>query len=157
MNKYPTEISFVIGQARIHDMLNDSAKSVELYRRALAIESSNLESVASIACYHFYMDQPEIALRFYSRLVQLGVNTAELWNNLGLCCFYDGQYDMFFSCFEKALNLATDETLADVWYNLGQVCIAIGDMNSAFYAFKLALSYDSHHAESYSNLGVGLN
>ena len=121
MNKYPTEISFVIGQARIHEELNDSGKSVELYRRALAIESSNLESVASIASYHFYMDQPEIALRFYSRLVQLGVNTAELWNNLGLCCFYDGQYDMFYSCFEKALNVADDEILADIWYNLSQV------------------------------------
>ena len=123
MNKYPNEISFVIGQARIQEMLNESAKAVELYRRALAIESSNLESVASIASFHFYMDQPEIALKFYSRLAQLGVNTPELWNNLGLCCFYDGQYDMFFSCFEKALSLANDETISDIWYNLSQVSL----------------------------------
>jgi hypothetical protein len=42
----------------VHDMLNDSMKSVDFYRRALAFESSNLEAVASIAAYHFYIDQP---------------------------------------------------------------------------------------------------
>ena len=24
----------------------------------------------------------------------MGVNNTELWNNLGLCCFYASQYDM---------------------------------------------------------------
>ena len=34
--------------------------------------------------------------------------TAEIWNNLGLCCFYSGQYDLFYSCFERALSVADD-------------------------------------------------
>ena len=102
-------------------MLNDSAKAVEYYRKALSIESCNLEAVASIASYHFYTDQPEIALRFYKRLIQLGVNSAEVWNNLALCCFYDAQYDMFWTCFEKALQQADDTNFADIWYNISTV------------------------------------
>jgi len=102
-------------------MLNDSIKAVDLYKRALSVESSNLEAVASIASYHFYTDQPEIALRFYKRLVQLGVHSAEIWNNLALCCFHDGQYDLFYTCFEKALELADDSNIADIWYNMSQV------------------------------------
>jgi len=30
-----------------------------------------LESVASIAAYHFYIDQPEVSLKFYKRLVSI--------------------------------------------------------------------------------------
>ena len=46
----------MLGIGRIYDMLNDSAKAVELYRKVLFYESCNLEAVASIASYHFYMD-----------------------------------------------------------------------------------------------------
>jgi len=154
LNKYPYEISFLIGLARIHDMLNESIKAVDLYKRALSVESSNLEAVASIASFHFYTDQPEIALRFYKRLVQLGVHSAEIWNNLALCCFHDGQYDLFYTCFEKALELADESNIADIWYNMSQVAIAVGDLNSAYQALKIAVAKDSHHVESLNNLGV---
>lgn len=51
----------------------------------------------------------------------MGVANAELWNNVGLCCFYASQYDITLSCFDKALQLADDSTLPDIWYNIGQV------------------------------------
>lgn len=57
------------------------------------------------------------------RLLQMGVHNAELFNNLGLCCFYAQQYDHTISCFERALNLATDENIADVWYNISHIAI----------------------------------
>ena len=59
----------------------------------------------------------------FRRLLQMGVYNTELFNNLGLCCFYAQQYDMALNCFERALNLATDENMADVWYNIGQVAL----------------------------------
>lgn len=37
-------------------MLNDSVKSVEFYKKVLFYESCNLEAVACIASYHFYID-----------------------------------------------------------------------------------------------------
>jgi len=60
------------------------------------------------------------------------VNNTELWNNLGLCCFYASQYDMALHCFERALALADDSSLADVWYNIGQIAIGIGDLGLAY-------------------------
>ena len=50
----------------------------------------------------------------------MGVVNAEVWNNLGLCCFHAGQYDTTLSCFERALGLADNGSLPDVWYNIGQ-------------------------------------
>ena len=56
----------------------------------------------------------------------MGVYNAELFNNLGLCCFYAQQYDMTLNCFERALSLASDETMPDVWYNIGHVALVSG-------------------------------
>lgn len=53
----------------------------------------------------------------------MGVYNTELFNNLGLCCFYSQQFDHTISCFERAINLASEETIADVWYNISLVAI----------------------------------
>lgn len=65
------------------------------------------------------------------RLLQVGVYNCQLYNNLGLCCFYAQQYDMALPCFERALSLvADDDELADVWYNLSHVALVGGILTS---------------------------
>ena len=71
-------------------------------------EPINVEAIACVGMNHFYADQPEVSLRFYRRLLQMGVSNAELYNNLGLCCFYAQQYDMSLACMDRALTMATD-------------------------------------------------
>ena len=95
-----------------------------------------------------------MALRFYRRLLQAGVSSAELWNNLGLCCFHAGQYDLTLGCFERALALADDAAAPDCWFNIGHVALGIGDLSLAFQAFKVATACDPGHSESLCNLGV---
>ena len=151
---FPGETSMLLGQARIHDALNDMHLGVPLYKEVLKWDASNVEAIACLAANHFYTDQPEIALRFYRRLLMMGVNNTELWNNLGLCCFYASQYDMTLACFERAIKMADDEEAPDVWFNVGQVAIGIGDLGLAYQALKIAVSVDSTHAESFNNLGV---
>ena len=58
-------------------------------------------------------------------MVAAGVSNTELWNNLGLCCFYASQHDMALRCFDHAFALADDSSVADVWYNIGQVAIGM--------------------------------
>eukprot|EP00744_Colponema_vietnamica_P015647 GILI01021941.1.p1 GENE.GILI01021941.1~~GILI01021941.1.p1 ORF type:complete len:520 (-),score=157.53 GILI01021941.1:66-1583(-) len=152
--KFVGETHLLLGMARIYEQLNDSNKAIQIFKKVLHFDSCNPEAIACLASHHFYTDQPEVALRFYRRLVQMGINNAELWNNLGLCCFYASQYDMCLSCFERALALADDSNMADVWYNIGQVAIGIGDLGLAYQAFKISVSIDAHHSESFNNLGV---
>ena len=45
--------------------MNRLERSVHEYKEVLKQDSSNVEAVACIGTYHFYNDQPEIALRFY--------------------------------------------------------------------------------------------
>lgn len=54
----------------------------------------------------------------------MGAHSAELYNNLGLCCLYAQQLDLTLACFQRALELATDPLVkADVWYNLSHTAI----------------------------------
>lgn len=88
---HPGDTQLLLSIARVHDSLNNLDKGVTFYKRALQIDPACVEAIACLASHHFYTDQPEVALRYYRRLVQMGVNNTELWNNLGLCCFYASQ------------------------------------------------------------------
>ena len=120
------ESRVIIGIARIYDMLNDLENSSKAYKMVLEYDAGNIEAMACLAANHFYEDGPEVALRYYRRLLQMGVNNTELWNNLGLSCFHSSQFDMALSCFERALALAADDNEGDVWYNIGLVGVGIG-------------------------------
>ncbi len=97
--------------------------ATKFFKETLKQDNMNVEAIASIASNYFYTDHPELALKFYRRLLQMGIHGAELYNNLGTCCFYAQQYDMALTCFERALAESTDETAADIWYNIGQVAL----------------------------------
>lgn len=55
----------LLGEARVHDALNDGEASLALYKRVLHLDAGNVEAMACMAAHHFYSDQPEVALRFY--------------------------------------------------------------------------------------------
>ena len=128
---------------------------IKYYKEVLGSDSTHVEAIACIATNYFYSDQPEVALKFYRRLLQMGVYNSELFNNIGLCCFYAQQYDLIFACFERAISLASnDMQLADVWYNLGHVALGVGDSSLAYQCFRLCLAFNNDSAEAYNNLGV---
>lgn len=155
LEKFPGETTLQTGIARVYEAMNDMSNAVKCYKDVLKHDSTHIEALACIASHHFYTDQPEIALRYYRRLLQMGVYSAELFNNLGLCCFYAQQYDMTLQSFERALSLSDNDLItADIWYNIGQVAMGIGDTGLAQQCFRLVLSANNDHAEGYNNLGV---
>uniref|UniRef100_A0A8B9K0I7 Tetratricopeptide repeat domain 8 n=1 Tax=Astyanax mexicanus TaxID=7994 RepID=A0A8B9K0I7_ASTMX len=155
LDHFPGEVTLLTGIARIHEEMNNITSATEYYKDVLKQDNTHVEAIACIGSNHFYTDQPEIALRFYRRLLQMGVYNCQLYNNLGLCCFYAQQYDMTLSSFERALALvSSDEEQADVWYNLGHVAVGIGDLPLAYQCFKLALAFNNDHAEAYNNLAA---
>ena len=129
-------------------MLNENEKSFEKYKEALRLENNNIEAVACIANHYFYEDCPEVSLRFYKRLLELGVYNAEIWNNMAFCLFTNSQFDLFFPCIQRAINCSDDATLSDIWYNIGQIALSMGEIDIVFRALKLSLSYDDNNAEA---------
>ena len=95
-------------------------------------------------CFQVYEHVPtciHVCLRVCCRrLLQMGVYNAELFNNLGLCCFYAQQYDMTLTCFERALSLADDQTLPDVWFNIGHVALVSSECSLVGLVVKASAS-----------------
>ena len=99
-------------------------QSIDFYRNVLKLDNTNIEAIACIAANHFYNDQPEISLKFYRRLLQMGVTTSAIFTNVALCCFHAQQYDMIVACFLKALACSiSDDERADIWYNIGEMAL----------------------------------
>lgn len=150
------EISFILGKARIYELLNDIKTSTYLYKNVLQFESSNIESMACLGSQYFYQEQYEIALQFFKRLLQIGIQNSELWNNIALCSYYNKQYDIVLQSFKMALNLCqnNDILFADIWYNISIVLISCGDIKFALKALKIVVSINPKHGEAWNNLAI---
>ena len=135
-------------------MLFEYEKSISFYKTVLEKDVCNFESIACIGAHYFYRDHPEVALKYYKRLFELGINSGEVWNNLGLCAYYSGQYDFCISCFERGLLVADEEISSEIWYNISHVAIGVGNMELAYHALKVALQFNKNHFEAQNNLGV---
>ncbi|CCW69532.1 unnamed protein product [Phytomonas sp. Hart1] len=142
--------------ARLRNELHHEDEAYNLFQQVLGIDSSNVEAIAQIAAYIFYEKKhPDMSLNLYNRLLQMGVNTVEVWNNIGVSSLCATQLDHAFKCFERAMQCCpNDAQRADVWYNIGHVYIGIGDLRFAERAFRLAVATDSSHAEALNNLAV---
>ncbi|KAG5191229.1 hypothetical protein JKP88DRAFT_259616 [Tribonema minus] len=152
--RHDGDARLALASARLHEALSAAEAAGAAYKTALALDPTNVEATASLAVNYFYADQPEVALRYYQRLLQCGASGGAVWNNLGLCCFYGGQYDMALGCLDRALTAAGDDIIGDVWYNIAQVAIGMGDVGMAYQALRVASTVDTNHAESFCNLGV---
>lgn len=53
----------------------------------------------------------------------MGVHNAEVFLNLGLCCYFSEQFDYVTPCIERAVDLATDENISDIWLNISQIAM----------------------------------
>ncbi|XP_063365887.1 tetratricopeptide repeat protein 8 isoform X1 [Cydia amplana] len=134
----------VLEQARIHEQMGNSTLAVQEYRVVALEDPTNMEAVASIAMYNFYNDQPEIALRYYRRLLATNPPGAEIYNNLALCCLYCNQWDLTLPCFRQALYFSTNpETRSNIWFNLAHVALSTGDMVLARRCLQVSLATNS--------------
>ena len=56
LKSHPYETHLLTGIARVHDLLNDPGKAIVFYKKILIYDNSSIESIASLASYHFYTD-----------------------------------------------------------------------------------------------------
>ena len=154
MEAFPGDCNPMLGAARVYEALNRSSEAASYWKRVLTFDGACIEAVASLAAHAFYSDQPEVSLKYYRRLLAMGIHSPELWNNVGLACFHAGQFDMALPCFERALQSADDATTADVWFNLSTIALGAGNLAMAEQALKICLAADPAHAGALNNLGV---
>ncbi|CAB3397472.1 unnamed protein product [Caenorhabditis bovis] len=154
LSQFEHDVTLLTGMARVKELLGEYDDSINIYKKVLEVQANNIEAIACVATTHYYSGKPEIALRYYRRILQMGVSSAELFMNIGLCCLAAQQFDFALSSIMRAQATMTEDVGADIWYNIGHVMVEVGDLRYAARAYRIALSMDPDHCESLVNLGI---
>ena len=153
--EFPNECRFLLGQARLNDLMGNTIVARETWRKVLEIDQANIEAIASLGATTFYDDQPETAEMFYAYLRKLGIANPAVLNNLAITALGAGDYGTVGPAIVAALTLATTpEERADVWYNMSHVAITAGDMNLAQQSLLISTSLSPSSGEAFNNLGL---
>eukprot|EP01052_Picozoa_sp_SAG31_P040657 SAG31_NODE_5941_length_2247_cov_1.585661_3_plen_191_part_00 len=81
-------------------------------------------------------------------------NSAQLWNNIGMCFFGKQRYVAAIACLKKALYLDPFEWI--ISYNLGLVHLNTSQYASAFHFFSASINLKPDFPSSYMYLAITL-
>ena len=96
----------------------------------------------------------DVALTKYRIAAVQTPNSAQLWNNIGMCFFGKQCYIAAISCLKRALYLAPFEWI--ISYNLGLIFLNTSQYASAFHFFSASINLKPDFASSYMYLAVTL-
>merc|ERR1712048_390265 len=82
-------------------------------------------------------------------------NSAQLWNNIGMCFFGKTKYVAAIACLKRALYLDPFEWI--ISYNLGLVHLNTGQYASAFHFFSASINLKPDFPSSYMYLAITLS
>lgn len=88
-----------------------------LYSKAIALSKDNPRAYSSLAQALHMQDKTPLAVAAIQEGLKVGDNS-QLYNNLGTYLFFQGQYDMAASAFEKTIELEGDSHDYLYWANL---------------------------------------
>lgn len=97
----------------------------------------------------------DVALSKYRIAAVHTPNSAQLWNNAGMCFFGKQHHIAAISCLRRALHLSPFEWI--IAYNLGIVFLHTGQNASAFHYLSASINLKPDFASSYVYLGVCLS
>ena len=94
------------------------------------------------------------ALKKYANCNFHNPNSAELWNNIGMCYYGEGKFYSAISCLKKALYFNPMEW--SIYFNLGLVYLAMEQYSSAFHFFLVTIKYNPNVGKTFMLLGICL-
>ena len=97
----------------------------------------------------------DVALVKYRVAAVQTPNSAQLWNNIGMCFFGKQRFVAAIACLKRALFLDPFEWI--ISYNLGLVHLNTGQYASAFHYFSTSINLKPDFPSSYMHLGITLN
>lgn len=96
----------------------------------------------------------DVALVKYRVAAVQTPNSAQLWNNIGMCFFGKQRFVASVACLKRALYLDPFEWITS--YNLGLVHLNTGQYASAFHFFSAAINLKPDFPSSYMYLAITL-
>eukprot|EP00242_Pyramimonas_sp_CCMP2087_P014638 CAMPEP_0198199372 /NCGR_PEP_ID=MMETSP1445-20131203/2685_1 /TAXON_ID=36898 /ORGANISM="Pyramimonas sp., Strain CCMP2087" /LENGTH=413 /DNA_ID=CAMNT_0043869203 /DNA_START=382 /DNA_END=1623 /DNA_ORIENTATION=- len=135
--------------------LGENYRAFDYLGNSLTHDPKNPKTIlaaGSIIQDHSDMD---VALIKYRVAAVQTPNSAQLWNNIGMCFFGKQRYIAAIACLKKALYLDPFEWI--ISYNLGLVHLNTGQYASAFHFFSASINLKPDFPSSYMYLAITLS
>ncbi|KAL9653223.1 hypothetical protein ABK040_010931 [Willaertia magna] len=135
--------------------VGDSLKAFDYLGNSLTHDPTNPKTILATGSIIQDHGEMEVALSKYRIAAKKNPNSAQLWNNIGMCFFGKQDYITAIACLKRALYLSPFEWI--ISYNLGLVHLNTKQYASAFHYFSTSINLNPHFASTYMYLGITLN
>ncbi|WP_423997472.1 tetratricopeptide repeat protein [Maribacter sp. IgM3_T14_3] len=142
------EFQFYLGEANRN--LNLSEESLEQYKKAISLDSTNLRSLFQLAKYYTIKRERDNALKYIIMGLNFYENDVSLINLHALVLFNDSQFEKAIPLFEKVIELGKDKDY--VYEKLGISYNKNWEFNKAKEAYAVLLKRDDTNSQTYFDL-----
>lgn len=129
-------------------------KAIELYMKALAVDSDSPETHNNISLSYSSLGQFEIAINHLKKAIEKKPDSSSYWGNLGLAYRQSHRWKEAEDAFRTALKISPDD--AHMWLNLGGLNGDQQDLDSAIECFEMAISIDPEFHAGHVDLAYAL-
>lgn len=147
------EIMTILGL--LYLKMGDTRQAFQYLGNALAIDAKAPKAILAVGSIMQDRFDYDAALLKYKLIAGNHTNSAQLWNNIGMCFYGKKKFIAAVTCLKRALYLDPFEWL--ISYNLGLVHLSIQQYASAFHFFSVAINLKPNFANSYMYMGIALN
>eukprot|EP00736_Rhodelphis_marinus_P012995 Rmarinus@m.5854 len=134
--------------------LGENFRAFDFLGNSLAHDTKNPKTILALCSIIQDHSDMDVALIKYRVAAVQTPNSAQLWNNIGMCFFGKQRYVAAITCLKKALYLDPFEWI--VSYNLGLVHLNTGQYASAFHFLSASINLKPDFASTYMYLAVTL-
>ena len=147
---YDAELYAKIGTLQLQ--LNDSENALDSFEKAINIDPDYSNGLLGLSSIYQIQGDYDKAFNLYKLSQKSNINSATVWNNLGLCFLDNGKNIYATSCLTKAYYL--DPFDWGIAYNLGVALLHIGLYSSAFVYMNAAEGVKKDDYRIYMYLGI---
>jgi len=125
-----------VSMARYFEKVGERNDAIEHYKKALEINSDNLEANLVLAMYHHKRCEYDQALQHFQRAALLQPNSPTVFFNIGYIKYHQGKIAEAINYLEKAISLNPNDESPYKW--LSFACLMLGQIDKGYEIEDLA-------------------
>ena len=135
--------------------LGENYRAFDFLGNSLTHDPKNPKTILAAGSIIQDHNDMDVALVKYRIAAVATPNSAQLWNNIGMCFFGKQRHVAAIACLRRASNLDPFEWI--ISYNLGLVHLTTQQYASAFHFLSASINLKPDFASSYMYLGITLS
>lgn len=156
ISKEITDAALITLYGKAADLHNEGefVKELEVLMKALKMEETNFRTLLKIGRCYRHLDQPDTAIEYYKRSIELNPNEGRAYANIGTIYILRQDYEEALKYYEKGLPMV-DKATSDYWgiyANYAIVVARLGDPQKAEQMIREAEAHGYDRGESMRNM-----